>query len=456
MKSNKGKNGKLNDRIINAVFTPDFISKTGEENLKGMLSGFLLGLLTVIIVSIGLNVSMVFFERKTTDVNQTKVKQEELQEGEYKLEFGESNQYIIDTLNSKYIKMPMIKMDGQYVYSLTYSDNSQTDAPVKNTSYLNKYVMSTILINGYPNVSYSDMGLQSEEEAYIATQLAVFELSSRYKYSKSNNESFSLERIRASKDEYKDMMNRVIPVAQNLVNKAINEPYEYDSTSDIDKSRLKSTLEDGAAIFGPMTTSYSDDEYVKKILNPQTHETKFIVGNIKGETIVVDKDGNKIDKINTGDEYYFKSTTPDQFAAIVVTEIYNTTFASRIYSTGKLSDKKEYVRLESKDIITKYDSLYNRNVETATIDIDFVIKSGEEKKELAFGYYKIFDEEGKEILEVDGYKLDNKIKLPLGKYSVKQYQSHDDRYLINLNKYEFELKDAGETVKLEIPIQALK
>ena len=42
----------------------------------------------------------------------------------------------------------------------------------------NKYFTSgqivALLLKGYPNVDYKKMGFDSEEDAYIATQLAVF------------------------------------------------------------------------------------------------------------------------------------------------------------------------------------------------------------------------------------------------------------------------------------------
>ena len=89
--------------------------------------------------------------------------------------YSNSINYLYDKLNEKQIVITPAKLGDKVAYSLTYNQETLTSGYMANKQNFIKEYMDTLLVNGYPYRSCEELGVANEDEAYIATQLAVYE-----------------------------------------------------------------------------------------------------------------------------------------------------------------------------------------------------------------------------------------------------------------------------------------
>lgn len=364
----------------------------------------------------------------------------------------EQTKYMIDRLNNIYLKIAPTKLDDRVAYSVTYNYDIIPKGKVTYTHYFTEDYITTILLNGYPYVSYEKMGLKSEEEAYIATQLAIYELISREEIAEISNGMFSLDKIEASEEKYEDMVSRMVSKAKDLVKIALEETYTNGNQGLYDLGSMKTEVKDGNTIIGPFTTKAELDDITKKIMTEELKSvTRFNVQNIASDSKVevIDENGNKVDEIETGKSFYLKIDTTDSYFVQLKFVITSKKLYTNIYSSD--TSKKKYIIVEADNNTHSGIYVAYNNVDTAKLDIDFKNQKGEE---ITGTKYYIYDENGNLIQNITGFAGKNIHELPLGKYYVQQY-STDSIYLVNSNKYEVELNKKGETVKLEITNDSL-
>ena len=118
------------------------------------------------------------------------------------IQSDELTKYMIDDLNGIYLKIAMTKIGENVAYSLTYRYDVIPTGEMATSEHFSSGSMAAILLNGYPNKSYEQMGLKSDEEAYYATQLAVYEFVSRMQYEDISNGEFSIDSVIASEEQY--------------------------------------------------------------------------------------------------------------------------------------------------------------------------------------------------------------------------------------------------------------
>ena len=152
---------------------------------------------------------------------------------------GELTKYMIDDLNNIYVKIAYTKLGDSVAYSATYNYDIIPQGELSYTKYFTSGDLTSAFVNGYPYLSYEEMGLKSEEEAYIATQLAVYEIISRKKLDGISNGTFSLDMIRASEEQHEDMVNRVVAKAKEIANYAMENSYSTDASASVDFEKLE-------------------------------------------------------------------------------------------------------------------------------------------------------------------------------------------------------------------------
>ena len=155
------------------------------------------------------------------------------------------------------------------------------------------------------------MGLENEEEAYIATQLAVYEIISRKQLNDISNGTFSLDMIRASEAQYEDMVNRMLNKAKELANYSMENPYDSNATASVDLDKVEfEHLNDDTTIAGPIYIYPTSDEYMKKVYGETLDETSNL--SLKSyfeqnKCSIIDEKMNEISSVEANQPFYVKN-----------------------------------------------------------------------------------------------------------------------------------------------------
>lgn len=362
---------------------------------------------------------------------------------------GELTKYMIDNISGYYVKIAMTKIGDRVAYSLTYNYDRIPNGQVATEDYFTAGSMASILLNGYPNKSYEDMGLNNEEEAYLATQLAVYEFVAQMQYEDIANGEFSIDSITASEYKYVDMVERIKEKAKELLNYALENPFEEDLSARLDTSESKIKIDDNVAISGPYYVETDTDEITKKLMgdafNPRIEvNVKSYIDNTSA--IVTDEDGNELENVKNGENFYIKINGKDKVFSQFKVQAKTYALRARIYKTTE--NNKKYVVLEPKDIdYTDIISIIH-NLNSGNIDINFKNYDGENLSGIK---YYIYDENNQFIQDID---ISNGVyELPVGKYYIKIYEIPDG-YFINGEKFDFEVVKDKENV-LDIEVDSL-
>lgn len=459
MESNKKEKNiflKIRDAYRKFMFQEEAIEKMEEidakpfkERLKARIESYLY--IAVIIIIGGGCAIYGALNPSTKKIEDEGVYLTKKLEGETKtIDSEDFTKYMIDTINDSYIKIAQTKIGDNVAYSLVYRYDVIPEGEMTATSYFSKGYVASILINGYPNVSYEEMGLKTAEEAYLATQLAVYEYVAENQIKDMAIGEFSLDSIEPSEDEYTEMVERVVAKAKEIYSKAMETPYEEASNGEM-SSDAKLELKENEAIYGPITINVTTDEITKKIMGDKYNPiTEIDLKNyLEGSSAVaIDKDGNTITSIKNTETFYLKFDSTDKiFSQLKVTSNNNYLYA-RIYET--LECDKKYVTLEPYDI--SYISVLTiaNNMSMGNVNISFKTASEESVEEIS---YYIYDENDKLIQDINGFSTNYEFNLPVGKYYIKIYDTPKDYFISS--KHEFEVKE-NETTDLSLTVDSLK
>ena len=364
---------------------------------------------------------------------------------------GELSKYMIDSANNCYIKIAMTKVGNRVAYSLTYRYDLIPTGQVTTEEYFTSGSMASILTNGYPYKSYKEMGLNNDEEAYLATQLAVYELVSIMQYEDISNGEFSIDDINASEQRYVDMVTRIKEKAKELLNYALENPFEDDLSAIMDMPESKITLENDTAIVGPYSIETDTDEITKRIMGEEFKPTVEV--NVKSyidntSAIVTDKNGNELENIKNGEKFYIKISGDDKIFSQFKLNAKTYLLSAKIYKNNE--NNKKYVVLEPRDINYSDITSIIYNLGSGSIDINF--KNYDDEILSGIKYY-IYDENDQLIQDIVARKEGYDFDLPVGKYYIKIYEIPDG-YFINGEKFDFEIVKNKENV-LDIQVDSL-
>ena len=363
---------------------------------------------------------------------------------------GELTKYMIDDLNNIYVKIANTKLGDNVAYSITYNYDIIPQGELSYTKYFVSGELTSVFMNGYPNLSYEEMDLQNEEEAYIATQLAVYEIISRKQLTDISNGTFSLDMIRASEEQYEEMVDRMLNKAKELANYAMENPYNSNATSSVELDKVEfEHINDDTTIAGPIYIYPTSDEYMKRVYGEELEETSDL--SLKSyfeqnKCSIVDENMNEISKVEANQPFYVKIDGPrNYFVQVTISTNLKRPF-TKIYSVD--NSKKQYIILDSRDLVIKsIKSIASENVEFSQAYIKFFNTKQEDIENVS---YRIYGENGNVLQDVDGFSNNNTpICLPIGKYYIQQYDAPDG-YIINQTKYELNI--TGEKEKVEINI----
>ena len=356
--------------------------------------------------------------------------------------------YMIDTYNNKKIKIKPAKLDKEIAYSVTYNNDNYPKGKLDYSLYFSTEQFTTLLLNSYPIKSYEEMGLKNEEEAYITTQLAVYEMASISNLKEIKNGLFSLKYVQPIKPKYKDMVERMVSKAEELVENSMKNKYTNKNTTSIETDNAKRKEEGKDAILGPYKATLKLDDYYLNVVgdkNINSNTTLDAKSFFEGtEVKLLDKDLKEVNKVKTGEEFYLKITNYEKHFAQLFFKIDNYKLETHIFSSGK--NNKKYIVLENYKYKEIHKNVTSYNVDCGTLDIDFVTVDG---KTINKAKYYIYDSENRLLQDIAGFGGDNKYKLPVGKYYIEQYDTIDG-YYPSPKKYEVEIKEKNYNAKLTI------
>ena len=226
----------------------------------------------------------------------------------------------------------VIKIEDKYAYSLDYpTTTSIKEGDVLKTSKNEvSDIILTAILSGFPNKSYSDIGLNNELEAYQATQLAIWELSYKNNIGKGTERSYI-----SSMREYSKSYNinpKVFDFAKEMVEFAENNTYEEGSrinVSFLDNGKINvDTREDDYRIIGPIKINIKEINLTRG---------KITITNSDDEEIsaeILDKYGNTLfDPLMQDNEFYVKTKYQQDIKAHIEVEGHSNS-AKMCYKNG--------------------------------------------------------------------------------------------------------------------------
>lgn len=360
---------------------------------------------------------------------------------------------MIDTMNNIYLNIAMTRLDTKVAYSVTYNNDAVPEGKLSNITYFAGNNITSVLINGYPVKSVEELGLKDEEEAYIATQIAVYEVVSRNQIAGISNGKFAIDALEPIEESQREKVERIKKVALEIVDTATSNKYEDKNVSSLNKKQADYFEKDGEYFYGPMIINSEDDEITKLITKGENPSNNITANSIKGNAVVVNEEWKETSEIKLGEKFYVKFDSLEEYFVDLTIQINHYSLQSKIYSSQD-STKKKYVLLDKAEVARKNVVSLYKNVDFGTLDVNFFNTKGEEIKS---GYkYKIYNQDGKIIHDVNGaFKKDEKWSLPVGRYYVQEYKISDE-YLLNNNLYEANITKKDEEVRLNIINESLR
>ncbi len=298
--------------------------------------------ISIIVISIATQIQNATVKEEEK-LSRTNVKQEEVSElsDEVKVtkilsfKYKDSNSYLGNELF----------FDDQYAYKLgIFSLKLKKGITLKISDTKVSDQLFTVILAGFPNKKPEEMGLKSEADAYLATQMAIQEIAYR------TGEIYSTERAYVSsfrkEEKYKDVNRDVFDVAQDIVELAEKNPYTKEQAITIDVEDLKfEKIDDEYTLIGPIELGVTDFNKTKMELNLTDSDDK----EVNRTAIILDKYGNTVfEPSNNLKTVYVKTNYKGDMKLHVAVEGYAR--CARIYER---SDYKFITSNVQKDILTK-------------------------------------------------------------------------------------------------------
>ena len=382
-------------------------------------------IICILVVAVVLGV---YFLKDKNDTNQGK--KEDLVLSSYQ---SKGVAMLYDTTNEKDVLYNPIVLGGELAYSIDYDCDTPTSDTLSFRKYLSDAGMA-VMMNGYPNKSLKDMGVNTIDEAYIATQIAIWEIMNRTGESKNANSVFRVEDTKAIEGK-EDSYNRIINAVKKLVQEAEDNPYTDIPVMKIGNSNVESQdFDDDEVLIGPYTITIEGTgaDTIKAI--------KASLIDAPKSARVTDKNGNDKTLMSSGDSVYIRmdsseddSTFKIQFEAFVNRKV------GEIYEE-KNEATQHYLKLGTQSDYLKGDSTIEWSTVTTigTLELECV---DEDDNPVVGATFELLSTEGKVYDELDT-GTDGKIMfygMPVGKYIVREKNVPDG--------YEIQKKSKTVTIK---------
>ena len=207
-----------------------------------------------------------------------------------------------DAGNGKNVWYSRATLGGDVAYCIDYTCPAPSGT-MTFRSYLSDQGMA-ILMNCYPNNSPAALGCDNEDEAYMATQMALWEVMNRTGESQKSGLIFRVENV-TPKAGKQDFYNKSVAAAKRLVAMAEANPYTTVPTMVIDNSQAGLSYLGNDALIGPYTVTIEGTQsaIVKSITASLT--------NAPASAKVTDVNGNEKTSLSSGDSVYVRMSSSE-------------------------------------------------------------------------------------------------------------------------------------------------
>lgn len=229
-------------------------------------------------------------------------------------------------------------LGGEVAYCVDYTCTAPSGV-MTFRKYLSDAGMA-VLMHGYPNCTPESIGCLSEDEAYMATQMALWEVLNRTGESNKAGIPFRVDNIQplAGKE---DFYNRAVTAAAKLVAMAEADPYTSVPVMKIGNGNVELSYIGEDALIGPYTITIegTDPSTIKSI-------TASLV-NAPASARVTDANGNDKTSLSNGESVYIRMSSSEEDST------FNIKFKADIdRKVGVIYEKKgqtvqDYVRLDT-------------------------------------------------------------------------------------------------------------
>ena len=320
-----------------------------------------------------------------------------------------------DSYNGKNVWYSNATLGGETAYCIDYTCPAPSGT-MTFRAYLSDQGMA-ILMHGYPNCTPESIGCTSADEAYMATQMALWEVMNRTGESKKAGLIFRVDNV-TPKSGMEGFYNRSVAAAQRLVAMAEADPYTSVPTMTIDNANVALHDLNGDALIGPYTVTISgtDPSTIKSI-------TASLV-NAPASARVTDVNGNEKNSLNNGDTVYVRMSKSEDSAK------FNIKFAADIdRKVGAIYEKpgetvQDYVKIETEPNKAEKELTINWE-KVDTLGMIKLTKVDQENQPVAGAKFELKDSTGKSLGTVttgdDG--IVNFYKVPVGEYTLEEIEA---------------------------------
>lgn len=337
-----------------------------------------------------------------------------------------------DSYNNKNVFYGYSTLGGNIAYCMDY-----TCALPSGTMTFDRYLSDqamAILINGYPYRSAADMGLQDNEEAYFATQMALWEVLNRTGESHKAGKVFRVSNV-TPKAGMEGFYQRTTAAAARLVSLAETSPFSEVPTLVVNTESVKLSNIGTDALVGP---------YYVRVDGIKTSTIESITASLEGAPAsakITDANGNDKGTINNGDAVYVRFSGKES----------STTFKVNFHSDVNKVCGRIYVRngeVQDYCIVDRVPVEMNQPVSITWTELDTygqirLTKVDQDDQPVAGAKFRLTNADTGEVMVNEVETGDSGVltfyKLPQGNYTLTEIEA----------PYGYEVVEATKNVHVE-------
>lgn len=242
-----------------------------------------------------------------------------------------------DSYNGKSVFYSNSTLGGTTAYCIDYTFGIPSGT-MTFRDYLSDQGLA-ILIHGYPNCSPASLGCNTEDEAYMATQMALWEVLNRTGESHKAGLIFRVENV-TPKAGMEGFYQRSVAAAKKLVAMAESDPYTDVPTLTVTTQNATLSYIGDDALMGP----YKVD--VTGVDKSNVRSITATLENAPASARITDAQGNTKTSVANGDSVYVRMSSSEAKAS------FNLVFASDVDRTvgciyTQSGNTQDYVRLDT-------------------------------------------------------------------------------------------------------------
>jgi len=287
-----------------------------------------------------------------------------------------------DAKNGKNVWFSNATLGGETAYCIDYTCPAPSGV-MTFRGYVSDQGMA-ILMNGYPNLTPAQMGVDTVEEAYMATQMALWEVMNRTHESLKSGLFFEVSGV-TPKAGMEDFYRKATTAAASLVARAESNPYTSVPTMTIDNANVAAhDFGDNEVLIGPyvVTVSGTDASTIRGI------SASLI--NAPSSAKVVDPNGNDKTALSNGDTVYVRMNKSEDTTSFNIKFVTDVDRKVGVIYTKEGQTVQDYVRIDTEPVTIPQELTINWTKVVTTGEIQ-LIKVDQDNQPVKGATFKLID-----------------------------------------------------------------